>query len=95
VKEVPNFWCWIIPQEFYNIIYDNLCIKYQLFECPMNSMHLSWKRQTSAESAGKGSNLNYRCLIVCSWFFPKIIFSFTSIYLIIGPMIFLQNSTPI
>jgi hypothetical protein len=88
VKQVPNIWSWIVPQEFYNIIYDILCTNHQMFKCVMIFIHLSWKRQTSAESVGNGSNLNYRCLIVCSWFFPKIIFSFTSIYFIIGISIF-------
>jgi hypothetical protein len=29
-------------------------------------MYISPKRQIVADSVGNGSNLNYRCLIVCS-----------------------------
>jgi hypothetical protein len=47
-------------------------LKYQqLFECPSFSMYHLWKRQTFAKSIGNGSNLNYSCLIDCSWFFKK------------------------
>jgi hypothetical protein len=94
VRQLLNIWYLIGLQEFYKIIYHILCIDHQPFECSKFSMYLSWKRQTSAESAGNGSNLNYRCLIECLWFFPKIIFSFTSIYFITDPMIVLQDSTP-
>ena len=45
-------------------------------------IHLWWKRQIPVYSAGSGSNLNWSCLIVCSLFFTKIIFSYISIYLI-------------
>ena len=45
-------------------------------------IHLSWKRQISADSVGSGSNLNCSCLIVCYLFFPKIISSYLSNYLI-------------
>ena len=47
-------------------------------------IHLSWKRQISTDSAGSGSNLNCSCLIVCYLFFPKIISSYISTYLIIN-----------
>jgi hypothetical protein len=79
---------------FRKIIYHILWTNSQLFKCPKLSMYLLWKTQTSAESAGNGLDLKYMCLIVCSWFFPKIIFSFKSIYLIIDPIIVLQYSTP-
>ena len=45
-------------------------------------IHLSWKRQISADSGGSGSNLNCSCLVVCSLFFPKIFYRYISIYLI-------------
>jgi hypothetical protein len=60
----------------------------------MFSMYLSWKRKTYAELGGNWSNLNYRCLIVCSCFFLKIIFSVTSAYFIIDPRVVLQDLTP-
>ena len=46
-------------------------------------IHLSWKRQIFADSAGSGSNLNCSYLIVCYLFFPKIISRYISICLII------------
>jgi hypothetical protein len=46
------------------------------------------KRQNVADSVGSGSNLNYKCLIVCSWFFEKNIFRFTIIYFIRDPQFF-------
>jgi hypothetical protein len=71
-----------------------LCKVFQHFECPKFSIYLSWKIQTSTKSAWNGSKFNYKCLIVFSGFFSKIIFSFTSRYFIIDPIIFLQDSTP-
>ena len=48
------------------------------------SIHFWWKRQISTNPAWSGSSLNCSCLIVCSLFFPKIISSYISIYLIIN-----------
>ena len=62
--------------------------------CQKLLIHLSWKRQISADSAGGGSNLNCSCLIVCSLFFPKIISRYISIYLIRETPKVLQDSTP-
>ena len=56
------------------------------------SVHPSWKREMSAESAGSESNLNYSYIIYYSWFFGKIIFRFTICCLIINPLRFLQES---
>ena len=56
------------------------------------SVHPSWKRQMSAESAGSESNLNYSYIIYYSWFFEKIIFRFTICCLIIDPLRVLQES---
>ena len=58
------------------------------------SIHLSSKRQISADSVGTGANLNYNCLVLCSWFFEKIIFSYTTIYFIRDMPIVSQYSTP-
>jgi hypothetical protein len=93
-ETLPNIWSWIGPQFFYKIIDHILRTNHQMFHCPNLSTYFSWKIQTSAELVGNRSNLNYWYLIVCSWFFPKIIFSFTSIYIIIGPIAVLQDSTP-
>jgi hypothetical protein len=41
VKQLPNIYSFIGPQEFYNIIYNILYTNHQLFECPMISIHLS------------------------------------------------------
>jgi hypothetical protein len=47
--------------------------------------HSSRNWQISADSAESGSNLNYRCFIVCSCFFSKFIFRYTTIYFIRDP----------
>ena len=46
----------------------------------MISIHLFRKSQVSADSAGNGTNLNYKCLVICSWFLGKIIFRYTTTY---------------
>ena len=46
-------------------------------------IHLWWKRQIPVDLVGSGSNLNCSCLIVCSLFFTKNIYSYINIYLII------------
>ena len=66
----------------------------QKFLCKMFLMHLCWKRQIAANSAGTGWNLNYKCLIVCSLFFKKIISKCTSTHLIRDLQSVLQYSTP-
>src|SRR3954465_9794932 len=38
------------------------------------------KKKNSAESVGSGSDMNYKYMIRCSWFFTKIIFRFTICY---------------
>ena len=63
--------------------------KSQNFPCEMFLMHPCWKRQIAANSVGTGWNLNYKCLIVCSLFFQKIITHFIK-----DPPRFLQDSTP-
>ena len=68
--------------------------KLQKFPCEMFLMHLCWKRQIAANSAGTGWNLNYKCLIVCSLFFQKIICKCTSTHFIRDLQRVLQDSTP-
>ena len=57
-------------------------------------MHNFWKTQVSVDSVGNGSNLNYRCLVVCSWFLEKIIFWYTTTYFIGDTPRVSQYSTP-
>jgi hypothetical protein len=61
--------------------------------CPKIFIHLSWKRQTFVDSAGNRTNLNYNYMIVCSWFFAKILLKYKISYFIIDLVIFLQYST--
>ena len=68
--------------------------KYQIVVCQTVSIHHSWKRQTFADSAESGSNLNCSYFVVCSWFFQKIIFGYTSTYFIIGTTIVSEDSSP-
>jgi hypothetical protein len=76
-------------QNYTNLIFNNsrkhLCIYYQFFVCMKLCINLSQKRQTLADLAGSGVNLNYNCIIVCPCFFQKIIFRFTSRCFIIDP----------
>ena len=58
------------------------CTNHQIVGCEKVSMHLFWKWQIHADSVGDGSNLNYRCLVVCSWFLAKIILRYTTTYFI-------------
>ena len=68
--------------------------KLQKFPCKMFLMHLCWKRQIAANSVGTGWNLNYKCLIVCSLFFQKIISRCTSTHFIRDPPRVLQDFIP-
>ena len=56
-------------------------------------IHLWWKRQIPVDSVGSVWNLNYNCLVVCSLFFPKIIYRYISIYLIRETSKVFQDST--
>ena len=69
VKDLPNICCKIVPNQFSKILghmhnWQNGWVQKVL-------IHLSWKRQISADSVGNGSNLNWSCLIVCYLFFSK------------------------
>ena len=79
----------------FSILLDHIvCTNHRLVASQNISRYLSPKRQIVADSVGSGQNLNYRCLIVCSWFFQKIIFRFTAIYFMIDPQIVLKDYTP-
>ena len=71
-----------------------ICTNNQIVSFEKVSIHLFWKTQVSADSAGNGSNLNYKCLVVCSWFLEKIIFRYTTTYFIRDPPRVSQYSTP-
>ena len=62
--------------------------------CEKVSMHLFWKSQVSADSAGNGTNLNYKCLVICSWFLAKIIFRYTTTYFNIDTPRVSEYTTP-
>jgi hypothetical protein len=80
--------------KFYKTLYHILCTIHQFF-CMEKVLYPPLKkRQNSTDSAGSGSNLNYMCFIICSWFFPKIVFRYKSIYFIRDPQRVLQDSVP-
>jgi hypothetical protein len=85
VKHLPKICFKNGPTQFYKKLYHILCTIHQLFASKKFSRLPSRNRQISADSDGSGSNLNYRYFIVFSYFFPKIIFRYTSIYFIIDP----------
>ena len=90
VKHLPRNHSKIGPPKFSRILDHIVCTNHQLVASQKISRYLSPKRQITVDSAGSGSNFNYRCLILCSWFFPKIIFRFTTIYFIIDTQSFFK-----
>ena len=71
-----------------------ICTNNQIVFSEKVSIHLFWKTQVSVDSFGNNSNLNYRCLIVCSWFLAKIIIRYTTTYFIRDTPRVSQYSTP-
>jgi hypothetical protein len=94
VKRLPKICFKNVPTHFYKILYHILCTIHKLFALKRIYSHPSRNWQIYANSAGSGPNLNYRYFIVCSCFFPKIIFRYASTYFIIDPYRFLQDSIP-
>jgi hypothetical protein len=85
VKHLPKICFKNGSTQFYKILYHILCTIHQLFASKKFSRLPSRNRQIFADSGGSESNLKYRYFIVFSYFFPKIIFRYTSIYFIIDP----------
>ena len=80
-KHQPQI-CWKIWEiHFLKTLCHVICTNNQIV-----SIHLFWKTQVSADSGGNGSNLNYKCLVVCSWFLAKIIFRYTNTFINIQPL---------
>jgi hypothetical protein len=71
VKHLPKISLKNGPPQIQIILYHILCIIHHFFAWKKLSRHPSRNWQNSADSAGSGSNLNYRCFIVCSYFFQK------------------------
>jgi hypothetical protein len=67
VKHLPKLCFKNIPRQFEKIVYHILCTINQLFAWKRFYSHPSRNWQISADSVGSGSNLNYRCFIVCSY----------------------------
>jgi hypothetical protein len=95
VKRIPKMCYKNGPTKFKMILYHTVCTIHHLFEWKKFFSLPSKNWQISTDSAGSGSNLNYMCFIVCSYFLPKIIFRYTSIYFIIDSQSVPQYSTPI
>ena len=83
---------WTYPFLYYTRPY--LINNWPNFLCKMFLIHLCWKRQIAADLVGTGWNLNYKCLIVCSLFFQKIISRCKSTHFIRDLPRGLQDSTP-
>jgi hypothetical protein len=95
VKELPKFNFKIRPKQSQKIL-EHLGFKIQhLVEQKTIYSYFLIFSQLSADSAGNRPNLNYKCFIVCSWFFAKIIFRCTSCYFIRDLQKVLQDSTHI
>jgi hypothetical protein len=94
VKHQPQICCKTWELHFLKILDHVICTNNQIVGPEKVSIHLFWKTQVSADSVGNGSNLNYRCLVVCSWFLAKIIFRYTTTYFIRDTPRVSQYSTP-
>jgi hypothetical protein len=95
VKELPKFNLKIGPKQSQKIL-EHLRFKIQhLVEQKTIYRYFLIFWQLSADSAGSGPNLNYKCFIVCSRFFEKNIFRCTSCYFIIDLQKVSQDSTHI
>ena len=94
VKHQPQI-CWKNwEMHFLKTLEHVRCTNHHIVGCEKFSMHLFWKWQIPADSVGNGSNLNCRCLVICSWFLAKIIFRYTTTYLIRDTPRVSQYSTP-
>ena len=82
VKDLTNLGCKIVPCQFSKILYHISCAINQLVVCKKLFNHLSSKWQISADSAGTGSILNYKCFIVFSLFFVNFSFRYKSSHFI-------------
>jgi hypothetical protein len=85
VKNLPRNHFKIGPAKISQILYHILGIIHQLVAYQKIFRYRSTNRQIPTDLRESGSNLNYRRFIVCSWFFPKIIFRYTISYFISDP----------
>jgi hypothetical protein len=95
VKELPKFNFKIGPKQSQKIL-EHLGFKIQHLvgqKIIYRYFLIFW--QLSADSVGSGPNLNYKCFIVCSWFFSKNIFRCISWYFIRDLQKVSQDSTHI
>ena len=94
VKHLPQISCKIWEIHLKKILDHVICRNNQVVASNKFSIHLFWKRQIPADSVESGSNLNYMCIIVCSWFLAKIIFRYSSSYFIRDTPRVSQDSSP-
>ena len=94
VKHLPKICCKMGDHHFYKILDHISCTNNQMVVSEKLSIQPFPKRQIPADSVETGSNLNYRCFIVCSWFFEKLISRYASRCFIIDAPRVSQNSTP-
>ena len=71
VKDQPQICCKNLEMHYLKTLYHVRCTNHQIVGSEKVSMHLFWKWQIPIDSVGNGSNLNYRCLVGCSWFLAK------------------------
>ena len=93
-KHQPQICCKNWEIHYLKTLYHVICTNNQTVSSEKVSIHLFWKTQVSVDSAGNDSNLNYRCLIVCSWFLAKIIIRYTTTNFIRDTPRVPQYSTP-
>ena len=94
VKHLQKICYKIVPHKFIELLDHIVSTNNQIPYSRKLYIHLFWKRQISADSVETGPNFNYRCLVVWSCFFVKIIFRNKSTYFLRDTPIVLRDSTP-
>ena len=93
VMYVPRIRFKMVPHHFFKMLDHILSIIHQPVESKSFLASSRKKRQVSADLARTLPNLNYKCFVICSRFFIKIIFRYTTCGLIRDTMIVWQDST--
>ena len=94
MKQLPRICLENAPPQHSHIVDHIVWEIHQLDASQQLSRHFSSFIQLSADLLGSVPNLNYRCFMVCSWFFQKIILRYASCHLMGDPIRVLQYLTP-
>ena len=93
VKHLPRICFKMAPYHFCKILDHVSSIIHQLVAFKIFLASSRKKRQVYVDTVGTVPNLNYKCFVVCSWFFTKIIFRYKTCDFIRDTLRVLQDST--